>query len=167
MNVAGTQVGLALMLCILALGFSAIIDSLSAVFDIIRVAGALYLIYLGWKLWRANGQLIGPTSGVIKSRSMRDYFWQGFLVIWSNPKALFFFGAFIPQFVVPTRAAAPQVIMLGLTFMLVGALFDGAYALAAGKTGSLLGFKHIRLLERVSGTCLLGGGVWLLLKRGS
>jgi threonine/homoserine/homoserine lactone efflux protein len=98
-------------------------------------------------------------------RRLSAYFWQGFLVIWSNPKALFFFGAFIPQFVDQTQPAVPQVALLGLTFMFVGVILDGGYAVAAGKAASLLGAEHIRWLERASGTCMIGGGVWLLCNR--
>ena len=54
-------------------------------------------------------------------------------MIWSNPKALIFFGAFIPQFVDPAGNAAAQVVLLGATFMAVATLLDGAYAVAAGR----------------------------------
>lgn len=167
MNVVGTQAGLSLMLLVLALGFSAIIERLTLIFDVIRVLGAAYLIWLGWRLWRANGDMISPKVESMPVRRLSAYFWQGFLVIWSNPKALFFFGAFIPQFVDQSQPVVPQVALLGLTFMLVGVVLDGGYAVAAGKTASLLGSRHIRWLERASGTCMVGGGVWLLCKRSS
>jgi len=167
MNVAGTQVGLALMLVILAFGFSAIIESMSVVFDVIRVLGAAYLIWLGWKLLRAQGEVLAPSNSQIPTRHLMAYFWQGFLVIWSNPKALFLFGAFIPQFVDRTQPAVPQVAVLGFTFMAVGFFFDGGYAVAAGKTAAWLRASHIKWLERISGTCLIAGGIWLLCKRDS
>ncbi|MDH3715222.1 MAG: LysE family translocator, partial [Gammaproteobacteria bacterium] len=94
LNVAGTQFGLLLMLLIVAAGLEIVVNEMAVVFDWIRVIGAAYLIWLGIKLLRAKGQLMEadpPRGG--------SYFWQGFLVVWSNPKSLAFLGAFIPQFV--------------------------------------------------------------------
>ena len=163
MNVAGTQVGLLIMLAVLALGLSTVVSTLGWAFDVIRLLGAAYLIWLGVKLWRSDGRL-GEASEA-EARSMARYFWQGFVVIWSNPKALLFFGAFLPQFVDPVGSPALQIMVLGLTFMAVATILDGAYALAAGKTGALLSRNNVRWLERVSGTFLIGGGIWLALTR--
>lgn len=165
MNVVGTQVGLGLMLFVLAFGFASIVEQMASVFNIIRLLGAAYLVWLGIKLWRADGALadIAMTPG--SSKQNRGYFWQGFLVIWSNPKALFFFGAFIPQFVNPALDPIPQILILGATFMAVATFLDGAYAVAAGRAGRLLTRGKIGLLEKISGTCLIGGGLWLAMQR--
>jgi len=165
MNVVGTQIGLAIMLLVLAFGFASIVEQMAGVFDIVRLVGAGYLIWLGLKLWRSGGALAeaGPPSVNRTSRS--GYFFQGFLVIWSNPKALFFFGAFIPQFVNPGFDPVPQVLVLGATFMGVATVLDGMYAIAAGKAGDMLTRGRLNLLEKISGTCLIGGGLWLALDR--
>jgi threonine/homoserine/homoserine lactone efflux protein len=165
MNVAGTQLGLALMLLVLAFGFASIVEQMSTVFEVIRLIGAAYLIWLGINLWRANGALADAPKGKQKPMLMRGYFAQGFLVIWSNPKALFFFGAFIPQFVNPAYDPLPQVLLFGATFMAIATLLDGAYAVAAGKAGDLLTRGKISILEKVSGSCLIGGGLWLAFDR--
>lgn len=164
-NVAGTQAGLLLMIGVLALGLETVVAMMGEMFVWLKLAGAAYLIWLGISLWRADGSLADPDAGDIRARSMRGYFWQGFFVIWSNPKALFFFGAFIPQFIVAQGNAALQTVLLGLIFMAVATVFDSGYALAAGKTGSLLSRSRVRILERVSGTFLIGGGVWLALSK--
>jgi len=163
MNVAGTQAGLLIMIGVLALGLETIVTQAGAVFDVLRLLGAAYLIWLGIKMWRSDGRLGQAAPGV--RRSHAHYAWQGFLVIWSNPKALLFFGALIPQFVNPDGNAALQVTLLGLTFMAVALVLDGAYAVAAGKAGALLSRRNVRWLERVSGTFLIGGGLWLALSR--
>jgi threonine/homoserine/homoserine lactone efflux protein len=163
MNVAGTQAGLILMVGVLAAGLETIVTQAGVVFDVLRLVGAAYLIWLGVKMWRSDGRLGQAEAG--SARSHASYAWQGFLVIWSNPKALLFFGAFIPQFVSPEGNAAVQVVALGLTFMVVALLLDGAYAVAAGKTGALLSRRNVRWLERISGSFLIGGGVWLALSR--
>ena len=95
------------------------------------------------------------------------FFLQGFLVMLSNPKVLLFFGAFIPQFVDPRGDASGQVVLLGATAMAVAALSDGAYALLTGRAGALLARGRGRLLSRLSGLCLIGGGVWLAVARRS
>jgi len=169
LNVLGTQIGLLLMLAVLVLGFSTIVESLSILFEVIRIVGALYLIWLGWRMLRSSGQLLSVGGSGVTRRSAWAYTSQGFLVIWSNPKALLFFGAFLPQFVDSNQPIAPQLVSLGFIFMLVGAVFDGAYAVAAGRAGQLLGgasgAKRVAWIERLSGSCLILGGSWLLLRR--
>lgn len=162
LNVAGTQFGLVTMIAVLAFGLSAIVASLGSVFDIVRLLGAAYLVWLGVKLWRSDGRLGDPAATAKRPRS---FFAQGFFVIWSNPKALLFFGAFIPQFIDPAGNAAFQTVLYGAIFMLVGMIFDGLYAIAAGGAGTWLSRERIRLTERVAGTCLIGGGLWLALAR--
>ncbi|MCB1860048.1 MAG: LysE family translocator [Gammaproteobacteria bacterium] len=165
MNVAGTQMGLALMLGVLAAGLSTIVESMADVFEVLRLLGAAYLIWLGVGLWRSNGRLGRTGQETGSEAGASRYFWQGFLVIWSNPKALLFFGAFIPQFVDPALSAVPQVLVLGVTFMVIATLLDGCYALVAGRTGSLLSRHNVCLLERISGSCLIGSGLWLAFSR--
>ncbi len=161
MNVAGTQFGLLLMLTILALGLQTIVAAIGHVFVYLKLLGAAYLIYLGVQLWRSDGKLADPSAINAKKRSMKGYFWQGFFVIWANPKALLFFGAFIPQFVNPAGNAVLQTMILGGIFMVVATILDSLYAFASAKTGSLLSQTNVRLIERISGTALMGGGLWL------
>jgi threonine/homoserine/homoserine lactone efflux protein len=82
-----------------------------------------------------------------------------------NPKALLWFGAFIPQFVEPKGDYVWQVVLLGVTAMATAAISDGAYAVLAGGAGRLLSRQRVRLLSRLSGLCLIGGGAWLALTR--
>ena len=156
LNVAGTQFGLLTMLVIVALGLEVIVAKISIMFEFVRIAGAVYLIWLGIKLLRSRGQLIEK-----RSLQRGSYFWQGFIVVWSNPKALLFLGAFIPQFIDPTGNAIAQTLTLGITFMVVATVLDGAYALVAGKTGRLLSQSNVRKVEWFSGTSLIFGGLWL------
>ncbi|MGI9401790.1 MAG: LysE family translocator [Rhizobiaceae bacterium] len=158
MNVAGTQAGLLIMLLIVALGLETVISVMAHAFFWLKLAGAAYLVWLGISLLRSDGD-IGSVSRQKKPRS--GYFWQGFLVIWSNPKALLFYGAFIPQFVDPQQNAFWQAMVLGLIFMLVATIFDSLYALAASKAGDMLTRSRVRLVEKMSGMFLIGGGIWL------
>lgn len=160
LNVGGTQVGLGLMMLILMAGLSSVIELMGWAFDWLRLAGALYLVWLGWKLLRAPDGIEraapAPRTG---------FFTQGLLVLLANPKALLWFGAFIPQFVDPRGDYVAQIALLGLTAMAVAALTDGAYAVVAGRAGVLASRSRVRLVSRLSGAFLVGGGIWLALTR--
>jgi len=163
LNVAGTQLGLALMMAILVVGLSSVIAAMGWLFDWLRLAGAAYLVWLGWKLLRSPDALAQPGDGAVTPRG--GFFLQGFLVLMANPKALLWFGAFIPQFVDPRGNYVVQIILLGVTAMAVALASDGAYAVLTGRASALLSRKRIRLVSRLSGGLLIGGGIWLALTR--
>ena len=161
LNVAGTQLGLGLMMAILIVGLSSVIAAMSWLFDWLRIAGAVYLVYLGYRLLRAPDAIAEARASAPRG----GFFLQGFLVMMSNPKALFWFGAFIPQFVDPQGNYVAQIAFLGVTAMVVALLSDGAYAVLTGRAGALLSRKRVRLVSRLSGGFLIGGGVWLALRK--
>ena len=161
-NVVGTQIGILTMILVLALGLDAVVALMGQAFVWVKLAGAAYLVYLGVKLLRSGGGL--PERTAVR-RSLWGYVVQGFFVIWSNPKALLFFGAFIPQFVDPAMNTAVQVMVYGAIFMIVATLFDSAYAFAAGGAGGLLTQARVKLAERIGGSLLIAGAVGLVLAR--
>jgi homoserine/homoserine lactone efflux protein len=161
-NIAGTQLGLALCIGIVLLGLASLIAALGWWFDVVRLAGAAYLVWLGWKLLRSSGSLDVPESA---PRPHGGFFLQGFMVLMSNPKALVLFGAFFPQFIDPKGDYVSQVALLGVTAMLTALVFDGLYAVLAGRAGAVLTRRRVRLVSQASGLCLIGGGVWLALAR--
>lgn len=162
LNVAGTQLGLALMMGTLIVGLSSVIAAMGWLFDWVRIAGAIYLAWIGWKLLRSPDAL-AETKGAGVPRG--GFLLQGFLVLVSNPKALLWFGAFIPQFVDPKGDYVWQIALLGLTAMAVALVSDGAYAVLTGRAGALLNRTKVRLVSRLGGGLLIGGGVWLALSR--
>jgi threonine/homoserine/homoserine lactone efflux protein len=163
LNVAGTQLGLALMMLTLIVGLASVIAAMGWIFDWLRYAGAAYLAWLGWKLLRSP-DVLADTAANAAPRG--GFFLQGFLVMMANPKALLFFGAFIPQFVDPGGNYVAHIVLLGITAMVVALVSDGAYAVLTGRAGVLLSKKRVRLVSHLSGACLIGGGVWLALARG-
>lgn len=166
LTVAGTQTGAGLMILILALGLSAIVESMAAIFDIVRWIGAVYLIWLGIKMWRSDGSLAEVKADAGRTIRNRSFFFQGFLVICSNPKALLFFGALLPQFIDPAGGStAAQTVLLGAIFLTVATIFDSIYAVAAVGARKLLNRARIRIVEKISGTALIFGGLWLLAVR--
>jgi threonine/homoserine/homoserine lactone efflux protein len=130
-------------------------------FDWIKLAGAAYLVWLGYNMLMSKGELGTAAAGPAKS--YRRLMLDGFLVIWSNPKALIFLGAFLPQFVSAERGTFSQVVVLGLLFMLVAGVSDSMYAVLGGRARGLLSAARVKLLSRVSGVILMAGGVWLAL----
>ena len=158
LNVVGTQLGLILMIGLLAIGFQVVVQQLEWFLIVIRFLGAIYLIWLGYKIF---------TSPSLRQKvSDKKYFnnkfvLQGFLVIWSNPKAFLFLGAFIPQFLDINQLTEFQIIYLGLLFMLIGAIFDSAYAVVFGKFKNLMSSSHLKFLNRIGGSLLALLGLWL------
>ena len=161
LNVAGTQAGLAVMMLTLIVGLTSVIAAMEWLFDWLRIAGAIYLAWLGWKLLRAPEALADPKAA---PPPRGGFFVQGLLVILSNPKGLFWFGAFIPQFIDPKANYAAQITLLGVTAMAVALVSDGAYAVLTGRAGKWLTRKRVRAVSRTSGAFLIGGGIWLAVR---
>jgi homoserine/homoserine lactone efflux protein len=83
----------------------------------------------------------------------------------SNPKIIVLFGALFPQFIDPKESYLEQVLLLGITAMIVAAIFDSIYAVTAGRAGTFMSRARVRLLSRISGSFMIGGGIWLALTR--
>ena len=162
-NIAGAQVGLAITIGIVAVGLTTLMATMGYWFDWVRFAGAAYLVWLGIKLVRAPPTALTADEPPPPPRG--GFFLQGLLVLLSNPKVLVFFGAFIPQFIDTQHDQLPQVIVLGATFMVVAGLTDGMYALLAGRARALMSARRTQLISRISGSLMIGGGIWLALTR--
>jgi len=161
LNVAGTQAGFVIWLGIAAMGLGAAIKLMGTWFDVLRWAGAAYLVWLGIKMLLSKGDL---AVAVDRARPRGSFFLQGFVVIISNPKMLVLFGAMIPPFLSKDGNMMQQTLLLVFTFMVIAAVGDTLYALMAGKAGQWLSRSRIRAIEIVSGVCLTAGGVWMALR---
>ena len=163
-NIAGVQTGLAIAILIVAIGLTSLMATMGYWFDWVRFAGAAYLVWLGIKLIRS------PVEGLSADNAAPPpprggFFFQGLVVLLSNPKLLVFFGAFLPQFMDLNHDHVSQVVLLGFTFMVIAGLTDACYALAAGRARKLFSARRTRLMSRISGGFMIGGGVWLALTR--
>ena len=158
LNVAGTQLGLILMIGLLAIAFQIVTQQLQWFLIIVRYLGAVYLVWLGYKIFTSRS-LVQKTMS--KKHSNSKFVLQGFVVIWSNPKAFLFLGAFIPQFLDLNQINGFKIIYLGLLFMLIGSIFDSAYAVVFGKFRTLVSTNYLHLLNRIGGCLLALLGVWL------
>ena len=158
LNVAGTQLGLILMIGLLAVAFQIVTQQLQWFLIIVRYLGAVYLVWLGYKIFTSRS-LVQKTMN--KKHSNSKFVLQGFVVIWSNPKAFLFLGAFIPQFLDLNQINGFKIIYLGLLFMLIGSIFDSVYAVVFGKFRTLVSTNYLHLLNRIGGCLLALLGVWL------
>jgi homoserine/homoserine lactone efflux protein len=164
-TVAGASIGNAILLGATAVGLVAFFSLVSEIFEVVRWAGAAYLIWLGFKAWRAHG---GQGLAIVPAakRSSRAVFLQGFLIAITNPKAIVFYIAFLPQFVDPNLPAGPQLLVMIATMIIMALFSDSAYALLAGRArGWFIAPGRRRLQSRITGTLLIGVGCGLLLAR--
>lgn len=163
-TIAGNLTGLSLLVTAAALGMTSLMVSMSDWFDVIRWIGALYLAWLGLerlqRAWR-GGKLEAPVARAPGG----GWFLQAFAVSVSNPKVLLFLGAFLPQFVDTGGDMGLQLTILAVTFLVVIGIADTALTLALGRARDLLAGGRTRLLDGVSGTLLLLGGLVLATAR--
>lgn len=162
-NILGVQMGLLIVIGILAVGLTSLMATMGYWFNWVRFAGAAYLVWLGIKLIRSPVEGVDTDAPPPPPRG--GFLLQGFVVALSNPKLLVFFGAFIPQFMDMSKDHLSQVLVLGITFMVLAGLTDGIYALLAGRARSFFSARRTRMMSRVSGGFMIGGGIWLALTR--
>lgn len=136
-SILGIGVGTLCHIAAATVGLSALFMSSALAFNVVKYAGAIYLVYLGVKTLRSNK----TSDGVHLSEKMpfRKVFYQAFLVNLLNPKTTIFFLAFLPQFVDPAKGAVSiQILILGLILVFIGFVCDLIYALLASSIGGWL-----------------------------
>jgi len=161
-NMAGVQTGLLIMIGIVAIGLTSLMATMGYWFNWVRLFGAAYLIWLGIQAWRHAGE----TGAAAPPPRGHLHVWRGFAVALSNPKSIAFFTAFLPQLVDPALPVEPQLALMCAVSVVLAAFTDSAWAAAAGLGRAW--FMHswrAKLLGRLSGAALIGGGVWLSLAR--
>jgi threonine/homoserine/homoserine lactone efflux protein len=160
-SMLGVQAGGFVHVVAAAFGVSALIASSAAAFTVVKYAGAAYLVFLGVRklLLRDHGAEAEPEPR--GPASTAHLFWHGVVVNVLNPKTALFFLAFLPQFVDPSGAIAPQMLVLGTMLICLGVISDGTYALVAAGAGNRLrrATAARRRLERVSGGVFVGLGL--------
>ena len=159
-TVAGTTIGNALLVSAIALGLSWVLAHAAFLFEILRWCGAVYLVWLGINAWRGAGRSQGaPPADQV-------HFVRGLVVALTNPKTIAFFTAFLPQFVDARLPAAPQLAAMCAVSVLIAGVTDSGWAVASGFGRRwLMHPSRTKLLGRLSGLALIGGGIWLSLVR--
>ncbi|HEY2207226.1 MAG TPA: LysE family translocator [Pseudonocardia sp.] len=179
-SVAGNSAGVVVLVTLVSFGLGTAVERSTAVYTVIRLLGAVYLVYLGVRtvlgrrrladaLGDAGAMSEGVLSegvlseGAVSARAGRVYR-QGFVVGLTNPKTLVFFAAVLPQFVDPSAGrAATQMLTLGLLYVLVAMVLDGAWGLAAGTARDWFARSPRRLsvLGGTGGLAMVGLGLGL------
>ena len=140
------------------LGVGAVLAASASLFTAVKLAGAVYLVWMGVRMWRDSPRL-AQARAVRGRRSAGRMFRESFLVTVLNPKALVFFVAFVPQFVDPTRPVGPQFAILIATFTLLGFVNAIAWGVAAGEMRARLSRPGaLRTVTRTGGGLLIGAG---------
>ena len=143
-----------------AVGLSALLLRSAVAFEVVKYAGAAYLIVMGIR--RLMEKDVLPDPEVSHERSLWRLYRQGVVVNVLNPKTALFFFAFLPQFVNPDAGrVGVQIAILGLVFVAVALVSDSMYALVAGTAGRWLKQSrgYLRVQRWVSGTVFIGLGV--------
>ncbi len=155
----GIAVGALVHVAAAAIGLSSILVSSAAAFSVVKYAGAAYLVGMGlWTIFRRRDE---AEASAPSERRLRRRFGQGVIVNVLNPKTALFFFAFLPQFVDPEQgAAALQIGVLGLVFVVIAVVSDSVWALAAGTASERLrGNRRFLSVQRyVSGSVFVGLG---------
>ena len=160
--IAGLQIALLLQLCVVALGLGAVLTTSEAAFAVVKFAGAAYLIWLGVQKWRSPPEPIGGDGEGQRVQSRRQLYAQGILVNLTNPKAIVFIAALVPQFIVPDQPQWPQFAIIGATMVAVDTMVMSCYALLATRFRPLLrNPRLLRLQNRIFGGLFVGAGAML------
>ena len=157
LNVLGTQIGVLILIFLLALGFEFISPFVDQIIKIVRILGAIYLIILGVITFNSKINLNNNQSEKYNKR----FILQGLIVILTNPKIFLFLGSFLPQFISLEHSISFQIIYFGLLFVLVATIFDSCYALIFGKFRNLIAQKYLKILNLIGSAILVLVGVWL------
>ncbi len=130
--ILGLQTALVMQLLVVALGMGALLATSALAFVVLKLAGAAYLVWLGVQKWRSPVMALDRDAPQLESGGL---YLQGILVNLTNPKAIVFIAALVPQFVDPTRELLPQYVAIGLTLCLTDTLVMSGYALAGARLG--------------------------------
>ncbi|HET8561905.1 MAG TPA: LysE family translocator [Marmoricola sp.] len=166
LSVAGNSLGLLLVMVLVAFGLGSVVAESATLFLAVKLVGAAYLVWLGVQAIRRRRGFDGAGGaevavGLPPVRALR----QGFVVGFSNPKALMIFAALLPQFVDRHAGQVPaQMLLLGLLAFLIGLVSDSVWALAASqlRTWFTSSPRRGRALGAAGGVSMVGLGVALL-----
>ena len=157
-GMAGAGLGAGILIAVVAVGLGSLLSASVALFNGVRVAGALYLLWLAVQLWRSPPLSLQAAVAQVPGQQAvgREAFVRSLVVALSNPKTLLFFAAFLPQFVDPAQPQAAQYAVLGAVFLGLDTLVMVAYAAAGRQAVRWLSQRGLRWLHR---GCALGLGV--------
>jgi RhtB (resistance to homoserine/threonine) family protein len=160
----GVAAGLAIWTVAAALGLAALLHASSVAFFALKIAGALYLIWVGVQMLRSRG--VEAPDGGPRALDRRKAMRQGLLCDLGNPKVGVFFTSFLPQFVHGDGSAFLPLVVLGVIFCVLTLAWLTLYAVVIGRGSSFLRRPRVRLwLDRFTGVVFVGFGIRLALEK--
>ena len=158
-SMLGIEAGEVVHIVGVAVGLSALIATSATALDLLRFAGAAYLIVIGVRRWREGGADVGSEHAAPASR--RHIFAQGFAVQVLNPKVVIFFLAYFPQFLDSDSPVLPQTLVLGAVYICTAASVDAIYVMLSSFVGVRLKSSAAmgRRTAKASGLTYVGLGV--------
>ncbi|WP_213959131.1 MULTISPECIES: LysE family translocator [unclassified Variovorax] len=162
-TVAGGAIGFVVLIALSMLGIGALLQASAHALIVLKFIGGAYLIWLGIQLWRAPAIQLRADASTADTRGA-TMFRQGLLTAVSNPKALLFYGAFLPQFIDPARELAPQLVIMAVVFVTIEVIVEYLLALLAHRIRPWLE-RAGRNFNRVCGGMFAAMGVALPMTR--
>jgi len=165
--VAAVALGDSTALVLSLLGLGALLATSAFLFNLIKWAGGLYLIVLGFRMLRSGASMATVAQPAAPASTWRLFF-NTYAVTASNPKGIIFFVAFLPQFLRPEAHIGTQLWILAITFVVLATINAALYATFAASARSLLSTpKAQRRFNFAGGSLLTGAGIWALLAKRS
>lgn len=159
-SITGLQLGLAVHIVLVGAGLGALFSQSMVAFEVLKWAGAAYLVWLGIQQWRAAGGI--DLNAVAKAMPRRRLFQRALLVNLTNPKSIVFLAALFPQFIQPHQPQLMQYLILGVTTIVVDVIVMIGYAtLATRIAGWIKGPKQMKRLNRIFGGLFMAVGALL------
>ncbi|MGD8206237.1 homoserine/homoserine lactone efflux protein [Pantoea sp. FN0305] len=159
-SIAGLQVGLGMHIVLVGIGLGALFSRSLLAFEVLKWAGAAYLVWLGIQQWRAAGAI--DLDAVAEAMPRRRLFQRAVLVNLTNPKSIVFLAALFPPFIIPHQPQAAQYLVLGVTTIVVDVVVMIGYATLARRIGVWIKGPHqMKLLNRVFGGLFVAVGALL------
>ncbi|EOW6647003.1 homoserine/homoserine lactone efflux protein [Cronobacter muytjensii] len=163
-SIAGLQTGLALHIVLVGIGLGALFSRSLLAFEVLKWAGAAYLIWLGIQQWRAAGAI--DLNALAQSQPRSRLFKRAVFVNLTNPKSIVFLAALFPQFIVPHQPQMMQYVVLGVTTVVVDIIVMIGYATLATRIGGWIKGPHqMKALNRVFGSLFMLVGALLATAR--
>ncbi|MNZ65648.1 Homoserine/homoserine lactone efflux protein [compost metagenome] len=161
-NALGLQIGLALQIAVVAAGVGALLAASALAFSLIKWFGVAYLVYLAWKQWTSPPQVMQTEDAPRSLGRPLTLVLRGFLVNASNPKAVVFMLAVLPQFVDPHQPLAMQYLIMGATMIIVDLIVMAGYTgLAARVLRLLRSPRQQRVMNRTFAALFVGAAALL------
>lgn len=153
-SIAGLQTGLSIHIVLVGIGLGTLLSRSVMAFEVLKWAGAAYLIWLGIQQWRAAGSI--DLNTLAKTQSRGHLFKRAVFVNLTNPKSIVFLAALFPQFIVPHQAQIMQYVVLGVTTIVVDIVVMIGYATLAQRiVGWIKSPRQMKALNKVFGSLFM------------